>query len=63
MSKKDHQALIDILIDNDLNTLEQAEGQDWIRTILTHGFVGYANMSTKELRQEAKERDILRGAL
>jgi hypothetical protein len=50
--------LIKGLIRDDVVNIESGEMSWWIETILNDGFLGYRNMTLKQLQQEYDEREL-----
>lgn len=51
--------MIEWLIDSDLNDWNDPRDQtEFLSSILTDGFVGYANQTYEELKEECQERDM-----
>ena len=51
--------MIEWLIDSDINDWSSQKDQDeYLTHILTHGFVGYANQTYEELKEECENRDM-----
>jgi hypothetical protein len=51
-------AMIEILVDNDINTIESGDSPSFLYDLLTLGFKGYENMFDDELVQEMNERGL-----
>ena len=58
MMSFDRNKAIDLLIDDDINTLVEHNEDDFIRVALKHGFTGYTIYSDEELLKELTNRDL-----
>jgi hypothetical protein len=58
MKKHTRQYMIDSLVGFSLSAALQDPDAEWLREIFANGFVGFSNMSDRELLREMQFRDL-----